>query len=191
MIAWISGVLIEKEPGLCVIGVNGLGYEVSLTLKDWGLLPQVGEKVTLFIQAIYREDAVLLFGFLDKTGKEAFAALNKANGVGPKMALQILDAYRLEELSLFVSQGNHMALTRVKGVGPKLAKRLMIDLKGKLLYQSCPERAMQAPGLRQDAIDALVNLGYKDVKARNMVQDADGMTVEEIIKSALQKEGVK
>lgn len=191
MIAWVSGILMEKEPGLCVIAVSGLGYEVALTLKDWGQLPMVGEKVSLFVNSIYREDAVLLFGFMSHADKQAFLALNKASGVGPKMALQILDAYKLDELSLFIAQGNHMALTRVKGVGPKLAKRLIIDLKGKIEYKSCPERAMQSSDSQQDAIDALVNLGYKEAKARDMVGSAEGMTVEEMIKSALQKEGTK
>lgn len=191
MIAWITGILVDKEPNIAIISVNGLGYEVELILKDWSKLPDLGNKVTLFVQSIYREDSQLLFGFVESSSKKAFTSLNKASGVGPKMALQILDTYSLEELSLFVAQGNHMALTRVKGVGPKLAKRLMIDLKGKLQYSSCPERAMQSSSALQEAIDALINLGYKDARARAMVQQAEGITVEDIIKSALQKEGIK
>jgi holliday junction DNA helicase RuvA len=191
MIAWISGVLVDKEPNIAVISVHGLGYQVELTLRDWEILPPLNEQVTVFVQAIYREDSQLLFGFIDHSAKKTFTALNKASGVGPKMALQILDTYSLEELSLFVAQGNHMAFTRVKGVGPKLAKRLMIDLKGKLLYTSCPERAMQSPTAQQEAIDALIHLGYKEARARVMAQQAEGMTVEAIIKSALQKEGIR
>jgi Holliday junction DNA helicase RuvA len=191
MIGWLCGILVEKEPNGCVISTNGVGYIVEMTLKDWGVLPQVGHEVLVYVQPIYREDAQLLFGFLHKSGKTAFLALNKASGVGPKMALQILDTYSLEELSLFVAQGNHMALTRVKGVGPKLAKRLMIDLKGKLVYQSSPDRAMQSPKSLQEAIDALEKLGYKTAKAIQMVRDAQGMTVEDILKSALQQEGAR
>lgn len=191
MIAYIKGLLLDKKPNTCTVFVSGIGYEVELTLKDWDSLPAQGEEITLYIQAIYREDAQLLFGFSEKQQKEAFCELNKASGVGPKMALQILDTYKVEDLSLLVAQGNHMALTRVKGIGPKLAKRLMIDLKGKLVYQSCPEKAMQSVASIDDAVNALVRLGYKEARARDMVRNAQGMTVEDIIKSALQSEGSK
>lgn len=191
MIAWLSGFVVAKEPNSVVVSVQGVGYDVEMMLKEWMTVPEVGGKFSIHVHAAYREDAQMLFGFMDRASKQAFLKLNKVNGVGPKMALQILDTYSLNELSLFVSQGNYTALTRVKGVGPKVAKRLLIDLKGQLQYTSCPEKAMQQPSVVEDAIAALTNLGYKEAKAREMVQKADGMTAEEVIKSALQGEGVR
>ena len=191
MIAWLSGTLVDKGTNTCILSVGGVGYEVELTLKDWSQLPGLGSAVQLFVQAAYREDAQLLFGFLEKSAKSAFTALTKASGVGPKMALQVLDTYGIDELSLFVAQGNYLALTRVKGIGPKVAKRLMIDLKGKLVYQACPEKSMQSGTSHNEAVDALLQLGYKEQQARQMVSDSEGITVEEIIKSALKKEGSK
>lgn len=190
MIAWLQGVLIAKNPNTCIISVGGVGYEVEMVMKDWYRLPNVGEKLTLHVQSIFKEDAAMLFGFFEAQIKSVFVILNTASGVGPKMALQILDTYTVEELSLLIAQGSHIGLTRVKGIGPKLAKRLIIDLKGKILYQSCPERAFQSPLHQQDAVAALVRLGFKEAKAIDMVQKSVGMTVEEIIKSALKQEGV-
>lgn len=189
MIAWLQGTLLSKKGTSCVVAVQGIGYEAEMISKEWYQLPQLGEPLELYVQAVYREDSATLFGFFNEKTKEVFTILNTASGIGPKMALQILDTYSIEELSLLIAQGSHMGLTRVKGVGPKLAKRLIIDLKGKILYQSCPERAMQSPTDQQDAVEALVRLGYKQARALEMVQKASGMTVEEIIKSALQKEG--
>ena len=191
MIGWIQGKLIEKQETECIIAANGVGYSIELTAKDSFALPHTGEVVTLHLYPIFREDAQLLFGFLNQGDKMAFSELNKANGVGPKMALQILETYTVEELSLYIAQNNHMALTRVKGVGPKVAKRLVLELKGKLIYRSHPDRAMQSTSAQQEAITALMNLGYKEKRASDMVRGSDGLTVEEIIKSALQKEGTK
>jgi|AntRauTorckE5430_2_1112549.scaffolds.fasta_scaffold00045_30 Holliday junction DNA helicase RuvA len=189
MIAWLQGVLIEKKINSCVISCHGVGYNVEMVMKDWYVLPDLNEELTLFIAAIFREDSATLYGFLKSSMKEAFLILNTANGVGPKMALQILDTYSVDELSLLIAQGNHIGLTKVKGVGPKLAKRLIIDLKGKLIYQSCPERAMQSPSIQKDALEALIRLGFKENKAIDMIQGSSGNTVEEMIKSSLKKEG--
>ncbi|MEC7030879.1 MAG: Holliday junction branch migration protein RuvA [Pseudomonadota bacterium] len=191
MIGWLNGVLVEKDSNFCILSIGGVGYVVSLTLKDAALLPELGKSVELFVCTVYREDAQLMFGFLEKSAKLAFSELTKASGVGPKMALQILDTYDISELSLFVSQGNYLALTRVKGIGPKVAKRLVIDLKGKLTYVACPEKSMQTGASQNEAIDALIQLGYKEQQARQMVSNSEGITVEDIIKSALQKEGSK
>lgn len=188
MIAWVQGELVDKSPHTCIVAASGVGYEIEMIQKDWHVLPEVGKVVTLYVQSIYREGAQLLFGFLSHHVRSVFSALNKASGVGPKMALQILDTYTIDELSLLIAQGNHIGLTKVKGIGPKLAKRLIIDLKGKIVYQSNPDKAMQTPQGQQDAIAALVRLGYKENRAREMVLKADGMSVEEIVKSALQKE---
>lgn len=191
MIGWIQGELVEKEESHCLVAAGGVGYSIQLTAKDSFLLPHTGERVTLHLSPVFREDSQQLYGFLDKGAKIAFSELNKANGVGPKMALQILETYTIEELSLYIAQNNHLALTRVKGVGPKVAKRLVLELKGKLIYRSHPDRAMQSSSAQQEAIKALVNLGYKDKQASDMVSNASGISVEEIIKSALQKEGAK
>lgn len=190
MIAWLNGVLVDKSNSRCVVSVQGVGYEVEMIMREWYQLPNTGDTVTLFIQSVFKEDAAMLFGFFDKSMKEVFTILNTANGVGPKMALQVLDKYTVDALSLLIAQGNHVGLTAVKGVGPKLAKRMILDLKGKILYQSCPERAMQSPVSQQDAVAALIKLGYKESKALGMVQKASGTSVEEIIRSALQVEGV-
>lgn len=191
MIGWISGTLITKRMDYCIVAAGGLGYEITMTTRDLAKLGAVGSQVVLYLASMYREDAQMLFGFWDLATKHAFMVLNKANGVGPKMALQVLEVYPVSELSLYCEQENYLAFTRVKGIGPKVAKRLVVDLKGKILYDSCPDMALQSSHSINAAVDALLKLGYKEKRARDMVQAAEGLSVEEIIKSALQKEGTK
>jgi Holliday junction DNA helicase RuvA len=186
MIAWLEGTIIHKLDHLCIVNVAGVGYEVELLLVDSVQIPAVGQSVRLHIAAIYREDIQQLYGFLCSDNKAAFKTLLTANGVGPKMAQSILQYHGAQALSLLVAQGNYQGLTRAKGVGPKLAKRLVIDLKDKIICKAQPDLSMQSTHVIEMATEALMKLGFNESRAKAMLTGAEGHTVEELVKQALQ-----
>ncbi|MDC3180516.1 Holliday junction branch migration protein RuvA [Gammaproteobacteria bacterium] len=186
MIAWLEGQVIQKTEDRCVINVSGIGYEIEMLMVDAVNLPSPGSVVQLYIAAIYREDTQQLYGFSSVQNRDAFKTLLGANGVGPKMAQSILQYHGAESLSLLVAQGNYQGLTRAKGVGPKLAKRLVIDLKDKLICHAQPDMAMVPSALLDTAIEALMKLGFSELRAKAMLDGVDGQSVETLVKKALQ-----
>ncbi|UTC24439.1 Holliday junction branch migration protein RuvA [Candidatus Comchoanobacter bicostacola] len=187
MIAWLKGVIHSRTFNSCIIDVQGIGYEVLMMQSDLGRLPANDQVVQVHTAAIYREDSATLYGFLSGQNKEAFIILNTASGVGPKMALSILDFHDANQLSLLIAQGNYQALMRAKGVGQKLAKRLVIDLKGKIICRAQPDLSMQSPDTIELAVEALSKLGFSEGKARDMLKGVEAQSVEEMIKQALQQ----
>jgi Holliday junction DNA helicase RuvA len=186
MIAWLEGRVVQKSEAGCIVNVSGIGYEVEMLMVDAVSLPPPGSLVQLHIAAIYREDSQQLYGFISTQNRDAFKTLLTANGVGPKMAQSILQFHGAESLSLLVAQGNYQGLTRAKGVGPKLAKRLVIDLKDKLICHSRPDMAMVSTDLLNMAVEALVKLGFSEARAKAMLDGVDGQSVEGLVKQALQ-----
>ena len=187
MIAWLEGVLIGQNEQACILNVAGVGYEVDMLANELMRLPVVGTTMALHIAAVYREDAHSLYGFMSIANRDAFKVLLRANGVGPKMAQSILQYHGADELSVIVAQGNFQALTRAKGVGPKLAKRLVIDLKDKIICRTQPDMAMQSPNVIDDAVEALMKLGFNENRARDMLKGVEGQSVEDMVKQALQQ----
>src|SRR5262245_11502786 len=104
MIAWLDGILLEKQTPTAVINVNGVGYLIETSLTTFFKLPEVGERLSLFIYQVVREDALLLYGFHDKTEREMFRLLIKINGVGPKLALTILSGLEVAQLARCIAQ---------------------------------------------------------------------------------------
>ena len=192
MIARITGNLISKEPASVVIDVHGVGYRAFIPLSSFYGLPDTGNQVSLHIHTHVREDAILLYGFLTQREKELFLALIAVSGIGPKVALAIISGLPAEELADAIARGDQKKISTIPGVGPKTAARVVLELKDKVAALGAVDSGPSlAPGRQRDeAVSALVNLGYK----KNMAEDAvkkicaaqgDDMAIEALIKEAL------
>jgi len=193
MIGRLRGILTEKQPPFLTIDVQGVGYDVEASLSTFYKLPEVGAEVTLYTHLAVREDAHTLYGFAATDERALFRNLIKVSGVGAKMALLILSGMNIEAFQRCVQEGDTATLTRLPGVGKKTAERLIIEMRDRLeninIDTSGPRRpapAVESP--IDDAISALVSLGYKLPEAARMVNslDTEGLPSEEIIRRALQ-----
>lgn len=191
MIGRLNGKLIEKQAPYLLIDVNGIGYEVETSMNTYFGLPEVGATVAIYCQLVVREDGHFLFGFKQKDEKQLFRALIKTSGVGPRLALSILSSMTVEQFLNAVRNNDTVNLVRIPGIGKKTAQRLILDLKDKLKDWGMDNDATQLPageGAQQEAISALVALGYKQAEAMRMVQSVnDGQEEsEQLIRKALQ-----
>ncbi|TBR42246.1 Holliday junction branch migration protein RuvA [Marinomonas agarivorans] len=194
MIGRIVGQLIEKTPPELLIDVHGIGYEMVVSMTTFYDLPTIGEQVTLYTHFQVKEDAHSLYGFLTKDERALFRILIKVNGVGPKMALNVLSSMSSEELIHFVQESDVTALTRIPGVGKKTAERLIIELRDKL-GQAAKNDLLTAPTVlhkvqtdpRQEAEAALIALGYKPQEAARAIAKVpvSNDSSEQVIKIAL------
>ena len=194
MIGWLNGRIIDKHnPGKLVIDVHGVGYDVETSLPTFFQLEAQTDEVGLHIHTIVREDAFLLYGFIDRQERALFRALIKVNGVGPKMAVTILSSIRPEEFIHCIHQQNTALLTKIPGIGNKTAERLVVEMKDNLPHLPQMTKLHESPiqGLgreQEEAIKALESLGYRPqeaVKAINKVDDGS-KTCEQLIRQALQ-----
>jgi Holliday junction DNA helicase RuvA len=194
MIARLTGNLLVKDPGGVIIDVHGVGYRASIPLSTFYGLPEVGSQVSLHIHTHVREDAILLYGFLTLREKELFLALIAVSGIGPKVALAIISGLPAGELADAIARGDQRKISTIPGVGPKTAARVVLELKDKAAAIGAAETGPCVTGApsreRDEAVSALVNLGYK----KNMAEDAvkkicaaggEDMALEALIKEAL------
>ena len=197
MIAQISGKLTQKQPGEVVIDVGGVGYLVFIPLNVFYRLPDLGAPMSLQIHTHVREDALQLFGFHDLAEKQVFLLLMGVSGIGPKLALNILSGIPAEELARALRNGDQVRLVSIPGVGKKLAERMIVELKDKFLTftpatldsAAKPEASSQK---MQDAVSALINLGYKKPEIEKTVRDVlknDGLSLEDVLRETLQRMG--
>ena len=201
MIGRLRGVLLWKQAPHLLLDVQGVGYEVEAPMTTFYELPPVGGEITLHTHLAVREDAHLLFGFATERERILFRQLLKVNGIGAKMALTILSGIAADAFARCVRDSDIATLTRLPGVGKKTAERLIIEMRDKVLGAgsaaeisgagaamagSIAGAVTDAP--ENDAISALISLGYKPTEASRMVQgvNAAGLTGEEIIRRALQ-----
>lgn len=193
MIAWLQGTIIEKQPPLIVLNVNGVGYELEAPMTVFYELPNESEQATLHIHMVVREDAQLLYAFSTSRQRNMFRSLLKVNGIGPKVGLGILSTLSAEEFLNCIMQEDINQLSKVPGIGKKTAQRLVVEMKDKLekesseLGVSLSDIQTQKPDAAQDAISALVSLGYKPGDASKVVRAlaADELSSEELIRQAL------
>lgn len=167
MIGRLRGVVIERAPPQLLLEVQGVAYEVELPLSTFAELPGGGE-VVLYTHLVVREDAHLLYGFLTATRRAWFRMLLKVNGIGPRVALALLSGLTDDELWACVHEGNIARLTRVPGIGRKTAERLLIELRGKM-----PEGGQAPVRQGEEAITALLTLGYNEREARTAIERAE------------------
>ena len=169
MIGKLKGVVDSVDEENLILDVGGVGYLVSASARTLRALPSVGENAELLIETHVREDAIRLYGFLDAQEREWFRLLQSVQGVGAKVALGILGALSADALSAAIAKQDKAMMARAPGVGPKLAARLVLELKDKALAlgaaefadaHGVPERAPKLSRAAEDAVLALVSLGY-------------------------------
>src|SRR5580704_8374295 len=130
MIGWLNGQIADKhQPGKFVIDVNGVGYDVETSLNTFFQIDGQNKSVGLHIHTVVREDALLLYGFLEKEERALFRALIKVNGVGPKLAMAILSSISPNEFIQCIQQENSALLTKLPGIGKKTAERLVVEMR--------------------------------------------------------------
>ena len=195
MIAYIKGILAEKEPTRVVVEAAGVGYELTIPLSTFDRLPRTGAEVKLLAFHSVREDDEALFGFATEAEKAMFAKLTSVSGVGPKIAIAILSGSSIGELSLAIASGNAKRISSIKGVGKKTAEKICIELKDKVnaieaLAATDRKGASGAAPVLHDAILALSALGFSEETANRMVsgvvaKNPDVKDVETIIRMAL------
>ena len=195
MIGLLRGRILMKQPPQLLLDVQGVGYEIDAPMTTFYSLPAVGEDVTLFTHLAVREDAHTLYGFMKQTDRDLFRSLLKVNGVVARLALTILSGMEPAQFVQSVQAGDTDALVRLPGIGKKTAERLLVELRDTLaksdVLAGTPsvDPAVSVPlNPVEDAVSALVGLGYKPQEASRMVRgiDATDLTSEEIIRQALQ-----
>ena len=193
MIGRLQGRVLDKQAPDLLLDVQGVGYEVLVSLSTFFAVPDIGETVTLHTHFVVREDAQLLFGFAELSERTLFRHLIKVNGVGPKMALAILCGMSATEFALCVHNNDVATLVKLPGVGKKTAERLVIEMRdrvGDINASSSGQIAeiTKQPDIAEEAESALIALGYKPQDAAKMVSRAvtdDVSSAEQLIRAAL------
>jgi len=207
MIGKLKGILDTNDQDFCIIDVGGVGYNVFCSARTLANLPGIGEKISLIIETHVREEHIHLFGFPDPSEREWFRTLISVQGVGVKMAIAILGIFSPAELANAIAAKDTKSLIRVSGVGAKLAERLVIELKNKIAKLPTGSTAfagdikpsgkakspLPAASVNEDAVSALVNLGYSRSDAYNAVLAAiarigqEGEKIDILIKESLRE----
>jgi holliday junction DNA helicase RuvA len=199
MIGQVRGIILEKQAPQMVLDVQGIGYEIDAPMSTFYQLPDVGVEVTLFTHFVVREDAHHLYGFYTRDERHLFRTLLKVNGVGPRLALTILSSTSPEEFVRCVLNNDTASLVRLPGIGKKTAERLVIEMRDKLADWCQASKAQGGTHLMQDnttrhhilqdAISALMSLGYKQQEANRTVTKIDdgAANSEELIRRALRE----
>ena len=200
MIATIEGILTEVAPLAAVLEINGLGYEVLIPVTTAEKLPTLGKKAKLFTKVVYRDDSQTIYGFHNREDREFFVLLvEKVSGVGPRIALSILSKMSVQILKNAIAASDTGLLSKCPGIGKKTAERIVIELKDKVAPATTAGTIAIGSGAAdtpaayknlQDAVAALMTLGYKASSADKAVRAAMGKigseaTTEELIKASL------
>jgi Holliday junction DNA helicase RuvA len=180
MIGRLTGTIVSCDPGHVLLDVAGVGYDVQIPLPTFYALSRSADRseVRLHVHTHVREDALQLFGFVDREERDAFRVLIGIAGVGPRTALAILSGIGAEELRATVHGRDSERLQRIPGIGKKTAERLLLELRDKLAPGPADptgkgaDRTAASAGLETDAVSALVNLGYSRPVARRAVERA-------------------
>lgn len=196
MIAHLSGLVFRKTTQSVIIDANGIGYEVIVPLSTFYNLPDEAGRADLHIHTHVREDTLALFGFHTRLEKDIFLMLISVSGIGPKLAINILSGIGPQELLEAIAHGNSVRLQAIPGVGKKTAERMSLELKDRALKVFGQEE-LPAPDIPEgedkrridDALSALLNLGYSPKFAKPALEKArtstKEMTLEGLIREAL------
>lgn len=205
MIRYLRGILTEAGETEIVVEVQGIGYAVNVPASMMGNLPELGEQMKVYTYFSVREDAMQLFGFLSGEDLEMFKLLISVNGIGPKAGLGIMGSMSAEDIRFAVMSEDVKTISRAPGIGPKTAKKVILELKDKIDLEEMVVRAVgpeiqgnasadmgtgtgNQSAVVQDAIEALVVLGYPKTDAARAVRSVElteDMTVEEMLKRSL------
>jgi Holliday junction DNA helicase RuvA len=190
MIAYLKGNFVHKSPAVVQVEVNGVGYEVQISLNTYSRIQSL-DKGLLHTALLIREDAHILYGFFDMAEKELFQLLISVSGVGASTARMMLSYMKPDELAIAIVRGDTRLLEGIKGIGKKTAERVVLELRDKLARTTSESNIspMKNNTLHGDALNALTALGINRVAAEQSIQKTlkaePGLTVEELIKKAL------
>lgn len=203
MFYYLRGEIAHVEPGMVVLDVGGVGYQLTVSGSTQSALSARSysepQEVLLYTYLAVREDGIELFGFATEQEKETFELLITVSGVGPKAAMSILSAMTPEKFAIAVCSEDRKSISSANGIGPKTAARIILELRDKLLKESggaiptasidAPELAPAGRGKLNEALDALMVLGFNRSDAMNVLKtlDIESMTLEELIRAALKK----
>lgn len=205
MIGRLRGIVLEKQPPIVLLELQGVGYEVHMPMTCFYELPEIGQEAIVFTHFVVREDAQLLYGFNDKQERALFKELIKVNGVGPKLALAILSGMSAQQFVSAIEQEAISSLVKLPGIGKKTAERLVVEMKDRFkglngdLFNSVsdidlPSVKSHGPSqadIEAEAAAALIALGYKPQEASRMVSkvakpDSDSETlIRDALRAAL------
>jgi Holliday junction DNA helicase RuvA len=174
MIAFLRGRLFSKSPNQAIVECGGVGYDVTISVATFTTLPPEGAEARLHIFTHVREDQLALFGFAESEEKRLFEKLLTISGIGPKLAITVLSGIDSSRLVTAIRNSDHATLTRIPGIGKKTAERVVLELKDKLDDMAvAPASASAAYGpAGDDALSALVNLGYARPIAQRAIETA-------------------
>lgn len=201
MISYIKGPLIEVWEDTIVVETGGMGWNIHVPLTVLEALPRIGEEVRIYTSLQVREDAMTLYGFLNRQDLKMFGQLLGVNGIGPKAGLGILSTLRPDDLRMAIISGDAKAISRAPGIGPKTAQRVILDLKDRIKMEDVLPENLASSGLSaaasaasgmegagKEAMEALVALGYSMTEAAKAVRQitvTETMTAENVLKASL------
>jgi len=198
MITFLDGKLVSALPTQATVDVSGVGYEVFIPLSSYDKLPAVGQPIRILTHLAVREDAHILYGFMTVPERDLFRLLvNNVSGIGPKLALAVLSGMSVTNFKTAVVNSDIAAISKISGLGKKTAERIVLELKDKLGVAAAWEAATAAHAPRpeqeqaNEAVLALIALGYKQVDAHKAVRDLQtqglAKSAEELVKLALKR----
>ncbi|MDP6859483.1 MAG: Holliday junction branch migration protein RuvA [Verrucomicrobiales bacterium] len=195
MITYLDGCLAELLPGRLTIDVSGLGYEVLVPLSTSDTMPSIGEKVRILTHMHVREQEQTLYGFATNDERDLFRLLiTRVSGIGPKLGLAVLSGMSVDQFKNAVIHGDTPILSKISGLGKKTAERIILELKDKVgvtaVWTAAKEESHGVKGIINDAVLALISLGYKQseaIKAVNKIADSNTEPInsDELIRAAL------
>lgn len=196
MISYIKGAITMKSPTYIIIETGGIGYKVNISLNTYSKVEQL-ETVKILTHFLVKEDSQTLYGFFEGNERQLFRHLISVGGVGPNTAIVMLSTMQSDELKAAIIGENILALKKIKGIGEKTAKRIIIDLKDKIIKEAGDTPlptgdtpANNSTAIREEALQALVTLGFNKIQAQKVLNkilktDPSATTVEKLIKKAL------
>jgi Holliday junction DNA helicase RuvA len=181
MLEYIKGTLVSLSPHKAVIDVGGLGYFLHTPLSAFSAMPPIGKEITFFISSVIREDSHKNFGFLTIEERDLFEKISGVSGIGPKTALALIGHLDSNALETAITTANSTLLSKIPGIGKKTAERLIVELRDKVLkglkkssLQASPsQKSLSEEDQRiNDALSALMNLGYNSLQAQQAIKKA-------------------
>ena len=188
MIASVSGEVTVRRPDHVVVDVAGVGYRLAVSSETLRAIPAIGKQVGLHAHLIARDDSMALYGFATEEERDLFLMLISVSGVGPKVALAALSGGAVRELLRAIATGDAKRFQAVPGIGKRTAERIIVELREKVageLAEGDPPPADADPGVRGQAREGLLGLGYTPVEVERLLDAVDGESAEELIGAAL------
>lgn len=174
MMEYIKGILSESSPTKTIIETGGIGYRIHIPLSNYGKLPKLGTAICLYLSTVIREDSHKNYGFLTSAERDLFETLIDVSGIGPKTALALLGHLEPADLEIAISSSDITSICKVPGIGKKTAERLIVEMRDKVQKNSLSSMisfTKVEKSITNDALSALINLGYQPIQAQKTLQN--------------------